>query len=83
MYTNVCKHCYKVFQSKFKTYYCKECKEIDYKQFDDIESYLQDYPNSNALQISESLGITAFEVLGYLQEGRLLKSRGTLKKIDD
>jgi hypothetical protein len=82
MYTNVCKHCYKVFKSRFKTYYCNKCKEVDYNQFDDIEAYLKEFPNSNALQISENLGITAYEVLGYLKEGRLNMSKGTFSKLD-
>lgn len=81
MHTNSCKHCNKVFQSKFKTYSCKECKDIDFSQFDDIESYLKEFPNSNALQISEALGITAFEVLGYLKEGRLNVSKGVFSRL--
>ena len=82
MYTNVCKHCTKVFQSKFKTYFCKECKKIDNSQFDDIEAYLREFPNSNALQIAESLGITAYEVLSYMKEGRLNMSRGNFSRLD-
>lgn len=82
MYTNVCKHCTKVFQSKFKTYFCKECKEIDNSQFDDIEAYLKEFPNSNALQIAESLGITVYEVLSYMKEGRLNMTRGIFSKLD-
>ena len=29
MYTNVCKHCHKVFHSKIRTWCCKECRNID------------------------------------------------------
>lgn len=83
MYTNVCKHCHKVFSSRFKTYSCEECKKIDNDHFDDIEAYLKEFPNSNALQISEALGITAYEVLNYLKEGRLNISRGHFEKMPD
>ncbi len=83
MHTNVCRHCQKVFRSRFKTYTCEECKQIDADQFDDIEAYLKEYPNSNALQISEALGITAFEVLNYLKEGRLNISRGSFERLPD
>jgi hypothetical protein len=83
MYTNVCKHCHKVFKSKFKAYSCEACKNIDEDHFDYIEAYLKEYPNSNALQISEALGITAFEVLHYLKEGRLNISRGHFERITD
>ena len=83
MYTNVCKHCHKMFKSRLKAYSCEECKEIDKDHFDDIESYLKEYPNSNALQISEALGITAFEVLNYVKEGRLNMSRGHFEQLPD
>lgn len=83
MYTNVCKHCRKVFNSRFKSYSCEECKKIDNDHFDDIEAYLKEFPNSNALQISEALGITAFEVLNYLKEGRLNISRGRFEQLPD
>lgn len=83
MYTNVCKHCQKVFKYKFKTYSCSECKQLDAEQFDDIELYLKEFPNSNALQISEALGITAFEVLNYVKEGRLNMARGYFEKLPD
>ena len=56
MYTNVCKHCHKVFHSKIRTWCCKECRSKDDDQLDDIVRYLREYPNSNALQISEELG---------------------------
>jgi hypothetical protein len=55
--------------------------QIDSDHFDDIEAYLKEYPNSNALQISEALGITAFEVLNYLKEGRLNISKGHFEKL--
>ncbi|NLK28536.1 MAG: hypothetical protein GX306_09380 [Clostridiales bacterium] len=81
MYTNVCKHCYKVFKSRIRTFTCKNCRQIDDDHFDDIEAYLKEYPNSNALQISEALGITAYEVLNYLKEGRLHISKGKFEQL--
>ena len=83
MYTNICKHCYKQFKSRFKAYTCTECSEKDEDYFDEIESYLREYPNSNALQISEALGITAYQVLNYLKEGRLNISRGRFEHINE
>jgi hypothetical protein len=69
--------------SRLKAYSCESCKKLDSDHFDDIEAYLKEYPNSNAIQISEALGITAFEVLNYLKEGRLNISRGRFERIDD
>ncbi len=83
MYTNVCKHCHKVFLSRLKAYTCEECRKTDDDHFDDIEAYLKEYPNSNALQISEALGITAYEVLNYLKEGRLNIARGHFEKLPE
>lgn len=83
MHTNLCKHCHKVFMSRFKAYRCGDCKKIDDDHFDDIESYLREYPNSNAIQISEALGITAFEILNYLKEGRLNISKGSFERLED
>lgn len=81
LYTSVCKHCKKVFKSKIRTLCCKECRSQDENQFDDIIAYLKEYPNSNALQISEELGIEAYVILQYLKEGRLLESKGTFSKL--
>ncbi len=81
LYTCVCKHCKEVFKSKIRTCTCKGCRSLDENQFDDIERYLKEYPNSNALQISEELGIEAYEVLKFLEEGRLQVSRGHFEKI--
>ena len=83
MYTNVCKHCHKVFMSRLKAYTCEDCRRLDDDHFDDIVAYLKEYPNSNALQISEALGITAYEVLNYLKEGRLNIARGRVEKLPD
>lgn len=83
MQVNVCKHCCKVFKSRYKTYRCEDCKQKDEDYFDDIESYLKEFPNSNALQISEALGITAFQVLHYIKEGRLNVSRGQFERLPD
>ena len=55
MYTNVCKHCHQVFRSKIRTCCCKDCRDKDEDQLDDIVEYLHRFPNSNALQISEEL----------------------------
>ena len=81
MYTNICKHCKKVFKSRKKQYTCKECEDMDNLFFDTIYDYLKKYPNSNALQISEALGITAYEVIQYMSEGRLSVSKGQFEKL--
>lgn len=83
MYTNVCKHCFKVFKSKIRTTTCKECRVADEDQFDDVEQYLRLYPNSNALQISEELGIPAYTIIKYLDEGRLRITKGDFSKLPE
>ncbi len=82
MYTNVCKHCHKVFKSKIHTMCCKECRSVDDSQLDDIVSYLKLYPNSNALQISEELGIHPYEIIKFMDEGWLKESNGKFSKME-
>lgn len=81
VYTNVCKHCRKVFKSRVKQYTCATCEEYDILFFDAIHDYLNKYPNSNALQVSEALGISPYEVIEYMKEGRLSVSHGRFEKL--
>lgn len=83
LYTNVCKHCYTVFKAKIQTCVCNRCRSKDEICFDDIEAYLKLYPNSNALQISEELGISVYAIIKYMQEGRLLVNRGVFSRLED
>ncbi|MGN0506699.1 MAG: hypothetical protein ACI4FZ_09065 [Lachnospiraceae bacterium] len=81
MYTSTCKFCGKHFLSRIKTSTCEECKPIDDELFSKIEEYLMRYPNSNAIQISEGLGIAAAEVLRYIDEGRLQIAKGAFQRL--
>lgn len=81
MYTNICKHCQKVFKSRKKQYTCGDCESTDNLFFDAIYDYLKKYPNSNALQISDALGISPYEVIQYMSEGRLSVSKGRFEKL--
>lgn len=83
MYTNVCKHCHKVFKSKIRTFCCKECRSVDNDHLDDIVRYLNKYPNSNALQISEELGMHPYVVIKYIDEGWLGKANGEFSKLPE
>ena len=83
MYTNVCKHCHKVFKSKISTMCCRDCREKDDDVLDDIVKYLKKFPNSNALQISEELGIHPYVVLKFMEEGWLGRVNGEFSRIQD
>lgn len=83
MYTCRCKHCFITFKSKIRTGFCPECSKLDETVFDRIEEYLKKYPNSNALQISESLEIDLYSVIGFMNEGRLIRSAGKFSKLGD
>ncbi len=83
MYTCVCKHCKRVFRSKIRTLCCNACRSVDEDKFDAIVAYLKLYPNSNAIQISEELGVDAYEIVKYMEEGRLERSRGKFSRIED
>lgn len=83
LYTNVCKHCHKVFKSKIRTMCCKDCRGEDEDQLDDIVKYLKQYPNSNALQIAEELGIHPYVIVKFIDEGWLGKASGTFSKLPE
>ncbi len=83
METCVCKYCHKMFQSPLRTMVCDECIGADNKKFEVIEQYLVDYPNSNAIQISEALEISVHDVLRYVDEGRLMISKGRFEALKD
>ena len=83
VYTNVCKHCHKVFKSKIRTLCCKECRSVDDSQLDDIVAYLRMYPNSNALQKSEQLGIHPKHRIKFMDERCLNTVNGTFSRLED
>ncbi len=83
VYKGRCKHCFKTFHSKIRTGFCPECSKLDETVFDRIEEYLRKYPNSNALQISESLEIDLYSVIGFMNEGRLIRSMGKFSKLEE
>lgn len=81
MYTNVCRFCGRMFMSRAKSTVCQECKAKDDEIFSKIEEYLKQYPNSNAMQISEGLELSVVEVLRYIDEGRLQIAKGEFHKL--
>ena len=72
-----------VLKSKIRTLCCKECRELEEDQLDDIVQYLKKYPNSNALQISEELGIHPYEILKFMEEGWLGTVQGEFSRLPD
>ncbi|MDD6034605.1 MAG: hypothetical protein PUC30_00170 [Lachnospiraceae bacterium] len=76
-----CKYCGRMFKSPTIRVTCDDCKEIDDALFSRIEDYLLQYPNSNAIQISEGLEISVFEVVRFIDEGRLQFSKGKFEPL--
>lgn len=83
MELNTCRICGFSFYSKRDTNICKDCEDVSNETYDRIVAYLRQFPNSNALQISDALHIPAYDVLTYLENGQLLKSHGTFEQIPD
>lgn len=81
MKLNRCKYCDCVFQSPDTRVVCKDCRVIDEALFSSIEEYLKKYPNSNALQISEGLEISVYEIIRFIDEGRLEFSKGKFERL--
>ena len=57
--------------------------QLDDSQLDDIVAYLKLYPNSNALQISEELGIHPYEIIKFMDEGWLNTVNGKFSRLED
>ncbi len=77
----VCRFCGKIFKHHTKISACSSCRNLDDELFDAIRDYLKQFPNSNAIEIAEGLDITTMDVLRYIDEGRLVVSKGTFKEI--
>ena len=81
MRINRCRYCGKEFRTKTIQSVCSQCKPLDEAIFSKIEAYLMQYPNSNAIQIAEGIGIAAIEVLRFIDEGRLNLSSGKFERL--
>ena len=81
MKLNQCKYCGAMFKSTYVSVVCNHCKELDDILFGRIEEYLKQFPNSNAIQIAEGLEIPTFEVVRFIDEGRLQFSRGKFERL--
>ena len=79
--TCICKHCGLEYEGYIGTCTCDKCKDIDNMIFSQIRVYLKKYPNSNAVQISDALGINVALILKYIDEGRLCFGKGSFSKI--
>ena len=76
----ICRHCGKIFLSETNRKCCRQCENDDDALFSRIEEYLKKYPNSNAMQIADGLGVSTMEIVSYIDEGRLWVNKGSFKK---
>lgn len=81
MKLNQCRYCGDMFKSTYSSTVCNRCKELDDILFSRIEEYLKRFPNSNAIQIADGLEIPTFEVVRFIDEGRLQFSKGKFEKL--
>ncbi|MFA9463715.1 MAG: hypothetical protein ACERKN_05430 [Velocimicrobium sp.] len=83
MYTCVCKHCKRIFKAPMRTACCNECRQFEKEPFDDIKNYLEEFPNSNAMQIAMALEIPVSIILQYIDEGYLWPVKGSFEKLPE
>ena len=81
MKLNRCRYCGEIFKSTYTSTVCSQCKELDDILFGRIEEYLKMFPNSNAIQIAEGLELSTFEVVRFIDEGRLQFSKGKFERL--
>ncbi len=78
-----CRMCGFSFYKRIETNLCDDCAKKSEDMYDKIVRYLKEYPNSNALQISDYLNIPAYDVLTFLDNGQLERSNGVFEQIPD
>lgn len=83
MYTCLCKHCKRIFKAPIQTSCCNECRPLEKDSFEDIKHYLDEFPNSNAMQISNALEIPITTILHYIDEGYLWPVKGSFEKLSE
>lgn len=83
MYTSVCKHCKRIFKTPMRTVCCNECRQFEKEPFEDIKSYLTEFPNSNAMQIATALEIPVTTIIQYIDEGYLWPVKGSFEKLPE
>ena len=79
--TCLCRYCGKVFNAWSNKTCCNECQQKEEEEFERIENYLKRFPNSNAIQIAEGLEISPFDIIRFIDEGRLFVNKGEFKSI--
>lgn len=78
-----CRYCKAIFRSPIKRTVCDRCLHRDDELFQKIVSYLDQYPNSNAVQIAAGLEINVMEILRFIDEGRLTMVNGEFVALED
>jgi len=68
-----CRNCKKLFQNyNIDNKICPVCKKIEDNQFDTIRTYLEKYPLSTLLQVSEGTGLLPKTIVKFVRMGRLV-----------
>lgn len=80
---HTCRICGFSYYSRSDSNICDDCAKKAEFMYQEIAAYLRRFPNSNAMQISNALHIPAYDVLTFLENGSLERSRGTLSPLPD
>lgn len=72
-----CKECRKLFQYVSGIALCPECKKKDDKEFEQVRSFLRDYPGANMQEVSQYTGVNPNKINRWLKEERLEVSEGS------
>ena len=68
-----CRNCKKLFENYNKdNKICPVCKKIEDNQFDTIRTYLERYPLSTLLQVSQGTGLLPKTIVKFIRMGRLM-----------
>lgn len=66
-----CKICGRVFTSVINEDLCRNCREMEEKEFNRVKEYLYENPGATLTEIVTALGVSVKKIKKYLREGRL------------
>lgn len=72
-----CEKCGKLFNYIGRDF-CPDCWEQEEALFDQVRAYIQKNPGCNLTEVGEKTGISAYKILSFLREGKLVGGAGNI-----
>ncbi len=66
-----CRKCKQIFHFTVMGQLCPNCMALEEEVYQNVRSFIKENPGVSVFEISESLGVNASKILGYIKEERL------------